>query len=92
MAEHEIRAQIVYATPERQIVRHVLLASDSTVLDAIVASGITEVIPACSVDDRRLGIFGRKVSPDRKVSHGDRIEIYRELAIDPMTARRLRAR
>jgi putative ubiquitin-RnfH superfamily antitoxin RatB of RatAB toxin-antitoxin module len=92
MAENEIRAQVVYATPEQQIVRYVLLGSGSTVLDAIHASGITDVIPDGSVDDRHLGIFGRKVSSDRKVSHGDRIEIYRELAIDPMTARRLRAR
>lgn len=92
MADHTIQAEIVYATAERQVVRRVLLASGSTVAEAIQTSGLAEMIPGGSLDGRSLGIFGRKVSPAMQVREGDRIEIYRELEIDPMTARRRRAR
>jgi len=39
----------------------------------------------------KVGIFGRVVSPDRAVSAGERIEIYRPLPADPREARRKRA-
>lgn len=92
MAEQTIQVQVTYADPVRQITHEVLLVPGSTVLDAIRASGIEAMIPAGSVDSRRLGIFSRKVGPDHPVDEGDRIEIYRELALDPMVARRRRAR
>lgn len=92
MAEKTIQVQVTYAEPDRQITHDVLLMAGSTVSDAITASGIERVIPAGSVDVRRLGIFARKVGADHPVEEGDRIEIYRELALDPMAARRQRAR
>ena len=39
-----------------------------------------------------IGIFGKKVSPDTELNHGDRLEIYRPLLLSPTEARRLRAR
>lgn len=39
-----------------------------------------------------VGIFGEPCERDRLVSEGDRIEIYRPLAVDPKQARRERAR
>lgn len=92
MAERTLRVEVVYAGTEGPIRRRVELAEGSTVMQAISASGIAAVLPAGAVDPARLGLFARKVAPDRQLREGDRIEIYRPLLLDPMEARRRRAR
>jgi hypothetical protein len=92
MAEHTITVEVVYASAEKQILRRIELVEGSTVMQAIEASGIVEMLPHGAVDPDRLGIFSRKVSPQQKVQEGDRIEIYRPLTLNPMEARRRRAR
>lgn len=92
MAERTIRVEVVYAGAERPIQRRAALAEGSTVMQAIDASGIAAMLPDGAIDPARLGIFARKVTPDRLVREGDRIEIYRSLLLDPMEARRRRAR
>jgi putative ubiquitin-RnfH superfamily antitoxin RatB of RatAB toxin-antitoxin module len=92
MAETMIHAQVVYAEAGRQTRLEILLPEGSTVSDAIRASGIATMIPEGSIDAGQCGIFARKVTPDHVVKQGDRIEIYRPLLIDPMDARRRRAR
>ncbi|KRE87161.1 hypothetical protein ASG75_03175 [Rhodanobacter sp. Soil772] len=92
MAEGTIRVEVVYAGTEQPIQRRVELADGSTVMQAIDASGIVAMLPDGVIDPARLGIFARKVAPDRLVREGDRIEIYRPLLLDPMEARRRRAR
>lgn len=91
-AEHTITAEVIHAGAAGQIVCRVELAPGSTVMQAIEASGIIEMIPDGALDQHRLGIFARKVPPDQVVHDGDRIEIYRPLLLDPMEARRRRAR
>jgi putative ubiquitin-RnfH superfamily antitoxin RatB of RatAB toxin-antitoxin module len=92
MAEHTICVEVVYAGEEQPIQRRVELADGCTVMQAIDASGIVAMLPAGTIDPARLGIFARRVAPDRLVREGDRIEIYRPLLLDPMEARRRRAR
>jgi uncharacterized protein len=92
MAERKITAEVVYAAAGEQILRLVELAEGSTVKQAIDASGITGMLPAGAIDVRHLGVFARRVAPDQIVQNGDRIEIYRPLTLDPMEARRRRAR
>lgn len=92
MVDRTLTVDVVHADPERQLLRRIELAVGSTVAQAIEASGLAEMLPAGSVDPGRLGIHGRKVAPTQVVQAGDRIEIYRPLALDPMEARRQRAR
>jgi putative ubiquitin-RnfH superfamily antitoxin RatB of RatAB toxin-antitoxin module len=92
MAEHTITVDVVYANADRQILRRIELVEGSTVMQAIHASGIVAMLPHAAVDPDRLGIFSRKVSAQHVVQAGDRIEIYRPLALNPMEARRRRAR
>ncbi|RCS30741.1 RnfH family protein [Rhodanobacter denitrificans] len=92
MAERTIRVEVVYAGAGRAVLHQVELAEGSTVMQAVDAAGLAAVVPGGAIDPSRLGIFGRKVSPDRVVQQGDRIEIYRPLMLDPMEARRRRAR
>jgi uncharacterized protein len=87
-----MRVDVAYADIERQILLQVELPQGSTVRDAIEVSGIVRMLPDGVVDFHRLGIFARKVAPDHNLHEGDRIEIYRPLLLDPMEARRQRAR
>ncbi len=92
MAERVITVEVVYLDTEHQHVRRINVAENSSVLEAIEASGIAKVIPAGAIDTDRLGIFSRRVSGNDLVQQGDRVEIYRPLVLDPMEARRKRAR
>jgi len=89
MAE-TIAVEIAYADPERQLLRKVEIAANSTVAEALAASGIADELPA-GFEPAGLGIFGRMVTPDTRLADGDRVELYRPLLADPKEARRRRA-
>lgn len=59
------------------------VAAGTTVSQALQAVG-KPAVPG------RLGIWGQLQPPDRLLSDGDRIELYRPLQVDPKEARRLR--
>ncbi len=91
MVEKKFSVEVVYAR-EGQLTRRTLeMPVGSTVLDAVEASAILELLPVGLFDSTRMGIFSRRVRADDLVQEGDRIEIYRSLLIDPMEARRRRA-
>ncbi|HUW53695.1 MAG TPA: RnfH family protein [Rhodanobacter sp.] len=92
MAERTIRVAVVYASATQQIQYRTELAQGSTVIQAIDASGISRALAHGTIDPQRLGIHGRRVAPDQLLRDGDRIEIYRPLMLDPMEARRRRAK
>lgn len=85
-----MRVEVVYALPDRHDVTAIDLPSGATVGDAVKASGIAARHPGSDLS--RLGIFGRRVGADARLAEGDRVEIYRPLALDPKDARRERAR
>ena len=85
-----IRVGVAYADPALQIEKWVDVAVDSTVGEAIGASGIAEALPA-GFTPTAIGIYGRLVDENHRVRDGDRIELYRPLQIDPKQARRRRA-
>lgn len=92
MADDMVHVEVVYAGTGQPIVRNVVLRGGGTVQQAIEASGIATLLPEGSIDPGRVGIYSRKVAMERMVRDGDRIEIYRSLLLDPMEARRRRAR
>jgi hypothetical protein len=67
------------------------VAAGIQVLDAIRASGLLERFPEIDISTQSVGIWGRRAALDAVVKAGDRVEIYRTLAVDPMEARRRRA-
>jgi putative ubiquitin-RnfH superfamily antitoxin RatB of RatAB toxin-antitoxin module len=87
----QITVEVVLALPDRQIVRRVTLPDGATASQALEASGLRRDWPAL-VDPLRLGVFSRQVTPEQRISEGDRIEVYRPLTLDPKDARRRRAR
>jgi len=79
-----MRVEVIYALPERAEHRMLELPAGATARDALAAAGFTEV--------HAVGIFGKRVKLDYALRDGDRLEIYRPLAVDPKEARRRRAR
>jgi len=85
-----IRVEVVYAEPQRRILRVATLPAGASVGEAIRLSGIRDVLPA-DFEPTSIGIFGRIVVSAALLSDGDRIELYRPLKVDPKQARHRRA-
>lgn len=91
MAEPVIAVEVVHAGVRRTWHCRVTLPLGSTVSQAVEAAGLLPSLPAEIGNPLRLGIFSRRVDADHLLRDGDRVEIYRTLALDPMAARRRRA-
>ena len=87
----EIRVQVCYALPERQIVRELTLQEGATVEEAIRASGVLQEAPEIDLGNNRFGVFGKLKALDAVLREHDRVEIYRPLVADPKESRRQRA-
>ena len=88
MNDRFIRVEVVYALPERQELLGLEVPLGTTVMEAIDASGIRERFDEIEVDEKRLGIFGRRTTANTVLKEGDRVEIYRPLIADPKEVRR----
>lgn len=86
-----LSVEIVFATEERQELITIQVDQGTTVADAIESSSIANVFPDEALAVCPVGIWGRLVERTRELREGDRIELYRELKMDPREARRERA-
>ncbi len=86
-----MRVEVVYALADAQDIVRLDLAEGAVARQAIAASGLPER-HGLAASTFQLGISGKKVSPERLLHEGDRVEILRPLAADPNEARRRRAR
>jgi len=66
------------------------LPAGATVADALSACDIAAAWPDYQAERASTGIWGRKAAQDQALRDGDRVEIYRELRVDPKIARRER--
>lgn len=87
-----IHVEVVYAEPGQVWSRTLRLSAGATARQAVDASGLVAERPDVRVTDDVLGVFGRRIKPQQALRDGDRVEVYRPLALDPMEARRQRAR
>ena len=83
---------MVYASPDGADAIVVRLPEGATLLDAVRASGVLGRHPELRQRALKLGVFGKTRSQDSNARPGDRIEVYRELAVDPKEARRRRVK
>ena len=84
--------EVVYALRDEQKTVSLRLDAGATVQRAITASGLLEPSAAIDANASGVGIWGKRVSLDRTLRDGDRVEIYRPLLADPKVSRRERAR
>lgn len=87
-----LTVELVLATAEKQVLVAVIVDEGASVADVIAASGIQSRFPCLEIGEMPAGIWGKPVPKDRIVRHGDRVELYRPLEMDPRKARRQRAR
>ncbi len=85
-----IRVEVVLAHGDGADVSALTLPFGATALEAINASGVLAQHPEAA--GAKLGVFGKVVAGGHRLSDGERVEIYRPLALDPREARRRRAR
>ena len=81
-----MKVEVVYATAQGANSEELELPEGTTVQAAVAASQFASTPVAATA------IFGKAVSADRLLEDGDRIELLRDLLIDPKDARRRRAR
>ncbi|MBD8900425.1 RnfH family protein [Rhodanobacter sp. DHG33] len=91
MAEPAITVEVMHAGTQRIWRCRVSLPAGSTAMQAVQAVEWLPQLPAEALDPLRLGIFSRRIDADQVLRDGDRVEIYRPLALDPMASRRRRA-
>lgn len=86
-----ITVEVAYAKPDAQKIIAVQVEKNSTISTVIEQSGILELFPEIDLTKQKVGIFSQVKKLTDRVNNGDRIEIYRDLIIDPKEARRKRA-
>ena len=87
-----MEVEVVYALPDKQTVVTLAVPSGTTLMQAVVRSGILATYPEIDSATMTVGIFGRRAGFETVLKERDRIEIYRPLAADPKRARIKRAR
>lgn len=92
MTARTIEVEVVYALPRRAHRLTLTLPAGATVADALAAVADRSPFDGLDLDGAPVGVFGDRVERGRPLEDGDRVEIYRPLAIDPREARRRRVR
>ncbi len=87
----KISVEVAYATPQLQKIIAVEVEQGSTIEEVIYLSGVLNVFPEIDLTRQKIGVFSQARKMSDLVQNGDRIEIYRELLIDPKEARRKRS-
>lgn len=85
-----LHVEVAYARADRQFLYALELPAGSTLLAAIMASGVLAQCPEIDLAAQHVGVFGVLRNVQDAVSEGDRVEIYRPLTADPKAARRAR--
>ena len=85
-----MRVEVVFALPDRQELLVVDLPDGSTVAAAIQMSRLARQFPEVDFDALQAGVWGKPTARSHVVKEGDRVELYRPLAMDPREARRLK--
>lgn len=82
---------LVFASAAREVHEtHLAVPEGTTLKGALHLAGWLERFPAIEQTPLTVGIWGRKASRGTLLRQGDRVEIYRELRVDPKVARRER--
>lgn len=90
-SDPSLRVTLVYSPGPRQVREaELVLASGTTVAQALQMSGWLADLSAQEINTLEVGVWGRKVTLDHLLTQDDRLELYRPLKVDPKVARRER--
>ena len=83
-----VTIEVVYALPDKQTLLKLDVESGCTAQQAVEQSGVLSQYPEIDLANSKLGIFSKACKHDYVLEHGDRVEIYRPLLIDPKQRRK----
>ena len=81
---------VCYAEADRQSWLRLEVPNNSTVEQAIELSGLLTRYPEIDLTKQKVGIFGKLAKLDTIIQEGDRVEIYRQITVDPTQVKRRR--
>ncbi|MGB2740906.1 MAG: RnfH family protein [Cognaticolwellia sp.] len=87
----QLAIEVVYGTPIRQEIISCTVEPNTTIEQAILASGIVAEFPEIDLAINNVGIWNRAAKLTDIVKDLDRIEVYRPLLADPKEVRKRRA-
>ena len=87
-----IEVEVAHADAQRAVVRNYRLSAPARVQQALNAAAADPAFAGIVIEHAAVGVFGRLAPLDQPLRAGDRVEIYRPLAVDPKAARRARAK
>jgi putative ubiquitin-RnfH superfamily antitoxin RatB of RatAB toxin-antitoxin module len=90
MENNMLQVFVSYALPEQQWIETLQVPAGSAIKDVLQMCDKFPFFADLDLSQHKIGIYGVVVTLEHQVQAGDRIEIYRPLIVDPMTARRLR--
>lgn len=83
--------EVAYALPHKQSIIEVEVPLGATALEAVQQSGVIEQFDDIDIENAKMGVFGKVVSPKQVLQAGERVEVYRPLQADPKEVRKARA-
>lgn len=89
--QQTINVEVAYAKPEKQSIITLQVKPGTTLLEAIILSGVLEQFPEIDLAEAKFGVFSKISPPETVLRERDRVEIYRPLIADPKDSRRKRA-
>lgn len=97
MGAEALTVEVAFALPSKQRIVALRVPEGTTARQAVALADLPTLFPEVPGDtfaEAPLGIFGKAIrEPDTHLLRdGDRVEIYRPLAIDPKAARLERAK
>ena len=87
-----IHVEVAYALPDKQRIEKLSVAAGTTALEAVEQANMARFFDDFpDLSTAKMGVFGKAVLATHELSEGERVEIYRELLVDPKAVRRARA-
>lgn len=86
-----MKVEVVYAFADKQTLLSLDVDANCNAEQAIQQSGILNLHPDIDLGQQMIGIFSKPIALTQKLKENDRVEIYRQLTMDPKDARRLKA-
>ncbi len=87
-----INVEVAYALPDKQRIEKLSVVQGTTALEAVEQAKMERFFDDLQdLTAAKLGVFGKAVPATHELSEGERVEIYRELMVDPKAVRRARA-
>ncbi len=84
----QIEISVACARPHDGFWQTMTVNEGTTAFEAIKNSGVLEHFKDLAPDDLAIGIYALPAKLDTVLVQGDRVEIYRELLVDPKTVPR----